>query len=125
MNSKVKLACEQEVVLLPLACILPMRMLDAGVKSTVKYKCIEASVKELGLIEPLVVFPQVDSAGRYLLLDGHLRHLALTTIGQELARCLIALDDEGFTYNHKVSRLSAIQEHFMIRRAIRNGVPEE
>src|SRR5262249_9128358 len=32
---------------------------------------------------------------------------------------------EGFTYNHKISRLSAIQEHFMIFRAIKNGVSEE
>src|SRR5439155_8955357 len=34
-------------------------------------------------------------------------------------------DDEGFTYNHKVNRLSAIQEHFMILRAVKNGVSEE
>jgi hypothetical protein len=35
------------------------------------------------------------------------------------------MDDEGFTYNHKVNRLSAIQEHFMILRAIKNGLSEE
>jgi hypothetical protein len=34
---------------------------------------------------------------------------------------LIATDDEGFTYNHKVNRLTAIQEHFMILRALKNG----
>jgi len=125
MSDNVRLACESKVVMMPLASILPMRMLDAGVKSTVKYKCIEASVKELGLIEPLVVFPQPGGAGLYMLLDGHMRHLVLTTLGQGSAKCLIAFDDEGFTYNHKVNRLSAIQEHFMIRQAIKNGVSEE
>jgi len=41
------------------------------------------------------------------------------------AKCLVSADDEGFTYNHKVNRLSAIQEHFMILRAIKSGVSEE
>lgn len=125
MSDSVRLACENEVVMVPLARILPMRMLDSGVKTTVKYKCIEASIKELGLIEPLVVFPQPSSGGLHMLLDGHLRHLVLTALGHESAKCLVAFDDEAYTYNHKVSRLSAIQEHFMIRRAIRNGVSED
>ena len=38
--------------------------------------------------------------------------------------CLVATDDEGFTYNHKVNRLTAIQEHFMILKAVKNGVSE-
>ena len=50
----------------------------------------------------------------------------LKTYHQETARQrLVAMDDEAFTYNHKVNRLSAIQEHFMIIRAIKNGVSEE
>jgi hypothetical protein len=125
VSESVRLACESEVITVPVAKILPLRMLDAGIKATVKYKCIEASIKELGLIEPLVVFPQPDGAGLYMLLDGHIRHLAVKTLGHTTAKCLIALDDESFTYNHKVSRLSAIQEHFMILRAIKNGVSEE
>lgn len=125
MSDNLRLACESEVILVPLARILPMRMLDASVKTTVKYKCIEASIKELGLIEPLVVYPQPGGGGLYMLLDGHLRHLVLTSLAHETAKCLVAFDDEAYTYNHKVSRLSAIQEHFMIRRAIRNGVSED
>jgi hypothetical protein len=125
MSESVRLACENEVLTVPLANILPLRNLDAGIKSTVKYKCIEASIKELGLIEPLVVFPQPGGTGLYMLLDGHIRHLAVKTLGHPKVKCLIALDDEAFTYNHKVSRLSAIQEHFMILRAIKNGVSEE
>lgn len=124
MNDKVRMSCEPEVKQILLAKILPMRMPDAGVRKTVKFKCIEASVKELGLIEPLVVFPQPNSDGAFMLLDGHVRHLILKELQQTHAKCLIATDDEGFTYNHKVSRLTAIQEHFMIMRAIKNGVSE-
>src|SRR3954449_9027022 len=119
MSENVRLACESEVVIVPIDNILPLRMHDTGIKTTVKYMCIESSIKELGLIEPLVVFPQPGSSTIYLLLDGHMRHLALKTLGHATAKCLVALDDESFTYNHKVSRLSAIQEHFMIRRALK------
>jgi hypothetical protein len=49
----------------------------------------------------------------------------LKELGHSTAKCLISLDDEGFTYNHKVNRLSAVQEHFMILRAIKSGVSED
>ena len=32
--------------------------------------------------------------------------------------CLIADDDEAFTYNKRVNRLATIQEHYMIVKAI-------
>lgn len=124
MSDTVRLACEPHVVELPLSAILPTRLPDDGVRKTAKYLCIEASIRELGLIEPLVVFPQPDSGGAYMLLDGHVRHMILRELGITAAKCLISTDDEGFTYNHKVNRLSAIQEHFMILRAIKNGVTE-
>jgi hypothetical protein len=60
-----------------------------------------------------------------MVLDGHVRLEVLKHLGARSAKCLVAGDDEGFTYNHKVSRLSAIQEHFMILRAIKSGISEE
>ncbi|CAE6793086.1 hypothetical protein LMG22931_05048 [Paraburkholderia nemoris] len=39
--------------------------------------------------------------------------------------CLIATDDESYTYNNRVNRLSTIQEHYMIRRAVERGVSPE
>src|SRR5690606_33575047 len=90
-----------------------------------KYRCIAASIAELGLIEPLVVYPQLDNAGYFMLLDGHIRLSILREVGWESCKCLIATDDEAFTYNHKVNRLSAIQEHFMIMRAIQGGLSAE
>jgi hypothetical protein len=41
------------------------------------------------------------------------------------ASCLIADDDEAFTYNKRVNRLATIQEHYMIVKAIERGVSEE
>jgi hypothetical protein len=118
------MACQQAVQTIPLDRILPARLFDPKLKHTSKYKCIEASVRELGLIEPIVVFPQNNSSGNFMLLDGHLRVEVLRELGETAAKCLVSTDDEAFTYNHKVNRLSAMQEHFMIIRAINSGVSE-
>lgn len=125
MTDTVHLACQDEIVEVELGRILPLRMLDDAIRKTSKYQCIEASIRELGLIEPLVVFPQENSGGSFMLLDGHVRLVILKALGVATAKWLISDDDEGFTYNHKVNRLSAIQEHFMILRAIKNGVTED
>jgi RepB plasmid partitioning protein len=45
--------------------------------------------------------------------------------GASQARCVVAEDDEAFTYNKRVNRLAAIQEHYMIVRALERGVSEE
>mgnify|MGYP002130196877 CR=1 FL=1 len=60
-----------------------------------------------------------------LLLDGHIRMFALQELGFTDAPCLIAKDDESYTYNNRINRLSTIQEHFMIRRAVDRGVTPE
>lgn len=125
MATRVRLACEPTIVIVPLDRLLPIRKVSPATKKTTKYKCIEASIRELGVIEPLVVYPQRKDRAQFLILDGHIRHAILKNLGQIGAKCLISTDDEAFTYNHKVSRLGAIQEHFMIRKAIKSGVSEE
>ena len=125
MDQRVKLACEPQIISVRLSAILPVKTVAAETKRSVKYNCIKASVSELGVIEPLVVFPDNGNPGHYMLLDGHIRLEILKDLGHEQTECLVAMDDEGFTYNHKVNRLSAIQEHFMIMKAIKNGVSEE
>ncbi len=125
MTAQVRLACEPNIVFIPLDRILPTKKILPGTKGTSKFKCIAASILELGLIEPLVVHSDGKRTARYVLLDGHVRLEVLKDLGQPGAKCLVATDDEAFTYNHKVNRLSAIQEHLMILRAIRNGVDEE
>ena len=124
MTSRVRLACEATMIVVPLERILPTRMVEPATKKTRKYKCIEASIRELGLIEPLAVHPGRKGASNFILLDGHIRREILKDLGHAAAKCLVETDDEAFTYNHKVNRVSAIQEHFMIARAIKNGVSE-
>jgi ParB-like chromosome segregation protein Spo0J len=60
-----------------------------------------------------------------VLLDGHLRLAALQNLRVETFACLVATDDESYTFNNRVNRLSTIQEHHMIRRAVERGVSPE
>jgi hypothetical protein len=124
MNTKVQLACETVVREIPLSDILPMRKIAKNTKNTVKYRQIVASIKQIGLIEPLVVHREKGNRGQFMLLDGNVRYEVLMELKIESVKCLVALDDEAFTYNHKVNRLSAIQEHFMIMKAVKSGVSE-
>ena len=126
--SSVKLAFEREARRIAIESILPVRAVPEAVRQSKKYRRIESSIREVGVIEPLVVHPQKSTRGtrkRYLLLDGHLRLEVLKVAGETHVLCLIATDDEEFTYNHKVNQLSAIQEHLMIIKAIEGGVSEE
>jgi hypothetical protein len=124
----VQMAFEKDALRLPIGSILPVHSVPEGTRKSRKYRRIEASITEMGVIEPLVVYPHAKTRGqnaRYLLLDGHLRLDVLQEMGVTEVVCLIATDDEGFTYNHKVNQVSAIQEHFMILKALENGVSEE
>lgn len=92
--------------------------------STKKYGQIKASIKDIGIIEPLIV-SSANTKAQYILLDGHIRFEILKELGYTLIPCLLSSDDESYTYNKKINRLATIQEHFMIRRAIDQGVNEE
>ncbi len=124
MSEAVRIAFEREIHIIALNDILPLRQIPLGVRETSKYKRIAASVAQLGLIEPLSVARQKGSS-QFLLLDGHVRYSALREHGLSKARCIIADDDESFTYNRRVNRLATVQEHYMIVRALERGVSEE
>ncbi len=115
---------ERVSVSLPIDALIAMKPLQAGVKMSSKYRQIVTSIKAVGLVEPPVVIPAVDQPGTYYMLDGHLRLEALRDIGVSTVDCLVSRDDEAFTYNKRVNRLSAPQEHRMIARAIERGVSE-
>jgi DNA-binding transcriptional regulator YdaS (Cro superfamily) len=51
--------------------------------------------------------------------------MAMKELGITEAQCLIATDDETYTYNNRINRLSTVQEHMMIKRAINRGVSPE
>lgn len=125
MTKKVQLGFENDCVTIPVADILPVRVLSKSIKSSRKYTQITASIREIGLVEPPVVARNGDASGSWLLLDGHVRIEALKDLGQEQVECLVSTDDEAFTYNKRISRIAPIQEHRMILKAIERGVSEE
>lgn len=116
---------EQQTVLLAIDAIIPLKPLRPDVKLSSKYRQIATSIRAVGLVEPPVVTPDTANRGVYFLLDGLLRIEALKDLGHVQVECLVSTDDETFTYNKRVNRLSAPQEHRMILRAIERGVSEE
>jgi ParB-like chromosome segregation protein Spo0J len=126
MPEPVKMAFEPQVVILPVSNILPMKRMPDTIKQAMRYKRIVASIAEVGIVEALVVARRATrTPDPNMLVGGHLRHAALTDLGKGAAPCLIADDDEAFTYNKRVNRLATIQEHYMIVKAIERGVSEE
>ena len=125
MVDVVKAAFEGRLIVLPLESIAAQRVPEEAIKLSSKYRRIAQSIEEVGIIEPLAVARPTASEPRYLLLDGHLRYAILQDRGDADARCLIAKDDEAFTYNKRINRLAVIQEHYMIVRALERGVSEE
>ncbi len=123
MGDDVRIAFDAKVRMIPLDQILPSKLILDTVLLTTKARRIIASVAQIGLVEPLVVSGS-KIAGPYTLLDGHIRLCALKEQGALSAKCLLADDDEAFTYNKRVNRLAVIQEHYMIVRALERGVSE-
>ncbi|UXJ50863.1 plasmid partitioning protein RepB C-terminal domain-containing protein [Pseudomonas citronellolis] len=125
----IKHAFEPKIVSIPLGRILPTRQVSKEQKCSIKFSSILASIRELGVVEPLAVHPSItrDSEGAscYILLDGHLRMEALRQLGGDEALCLLSTDDEGFTYNRQINRMTPIQEHRMILETISKGVTAE
>ena len=126
-DDRVKMGFQKEGLTLPLDRILPVKHINGAIRGGRKYATIVASIKEIGLVEPPIVYPAKGggAAKKYIILDGHMRVEALKELGHTEVFCLISTDDEGYTYNHKVNRLATIQEHFMIMKAIDSGVSEE
>jgi hypothetical protein len=119
--SEAKIGFEMRKVELPLEAVLPVRNIKNPLNLK-RYRAILSSMREVGMVEPLVVHPQRDKPDTYLLLDGHLRLHGLKALGKTKAECIISTDDESFTYNARINRLPPIQCHKMIVKAIRNGV---
>ncbi|WEY37736.1 plasmid partitioning protein RepB C-terminal domain-containing protein [Paraburkholderia sp. SUR17] len=123
--SSVALGFIPEPLTVPVGNILPSKRLSAGVPISRKFRQIKSSIEEVGMIEPLSVTAADITSGQHVLLDGHLRLAALLDLQFETATCLVATDDESYTFNNRVNRLSTIQEHHMIRRAVERGVSPE
>jgi ParB-like chromosome segregation protein Spo0J len=78
-------------------------------------KRIEASLRTVGLIEPLIVYPDGEN---FEILDGCLRYRILLEMGVETVPCLVNPKRDGFTANRMVNQLSASQEMRMLRKSL-------
>lgn len=125
MARQVRTGFALEGITLPVCKILPLRQTKSGFKSSRKFQQILTSIREVGLVEPLVVFQQPGNSDAYILTDGHMRLEALKVLGLNEAPCLVGTDDEAYTFNKRINKLSPIQEHTMILKAIRSGIDEE
>lgn len=124
MTNIIKQGFEAKLIELGVKELFLTKSISASARQCRKYAQVLSSIREVGLIEAPVVAPFKKGKG-YLLLDGHLRIMALKELGVERVSCLVSTDDETYTYNKYISRLSAIQEHRMIMKAVQSGVSEE
>ena len=124
-SNRVKISFEPQAVTLVLSQIVPLKPLRPGIKGSKKYAQILRSIRVIGLVEAPVVAPNSMKQGEYFLLDGHLRIEALSDLGISTVECVVSTDDEAYTYNKRINRIAAVQEHRMIKRAIERGVAEE
>lgn len=124
-KEKIQIGFDEDTIDLRIGQIVPLKIVTDAARSSRKFKQIVASIKEIGIIEPPIVAPDKQTKGLYILLDGHLRLEALKQLGTTDVTCLISTDDEAFTYNKHISRLTTIQEHKMILQAVKRGVSEE
>ena len=122
-EKKVKVAFEMRTREVDVSQLLPTKVIKEHTNIR-RFKAIVDSLPEVGLIEPLMVYPQKGS-DNWLVLDGHLRLLALKQLGWKTVEIIVASEDDRFTYNARVNRLPPIQAHKMIVKAVRNGVKPE
>lgn len=99
--------------------------IPASALTSKKFLQILASVATVGLVEPVAVIEDSDHAGSFRVLDGRLRVEALRRLNRDDAPCMTATDDESYTYNRHISRLTPVQDARMIARAIEHGVSQE
>ena len=76
---------------------------------------ILASIKAIGLIEPLIVYPEGED---FVITEGVQRYRALLEMGIEVVPCVIGRQREAFTGNRMVNRVSPVQENRMIEKSL-------
>lgn len=100
----------------PLAALEPLRERpNINTKTHRGFQRILSSIRAIGLIEPLCVYPE---NGGYIILDGYLRFLACSELALETVPCILYKDKEAYTFNRMVNRLSGYQEIRMLRKSL-------
>ena len=119
MPTSIRTAFQPNVTTLKVASLLPSSEIGPRERTEQKYRQIEASIQAVGIVEPLIVFPA--GKGMYRVLDGHKRLNILVRRKVDEVVCIIATDDETYTYNKRVNYLSPVAEHQMILRALKHN----
>jgi hypothetical protein len=121
-DGRIHFGFDRDFLTIPVAAIVPLKTLPPGARESRSYSQVLSSIKAIGLIEAPVVLADEKNVGTWFLLDGHLRLEALKELGISEVECLLAADDDTYTYNKRVNRIPPIQEHRMIVRAMDRGV---
>jgi len=95
--------------------IIRLRPLRVRKVSNREYDRILASIEAIGLIEPLIVYPEGED---FVILDGVQRFRALVELGVEIVPCILGKQREAFTGNRMVNRVSPVQENRMIEKSL-------
>ena len=108
-DGRIHLAFDRDFLTILVAAIIPLKTLPNGAKESRSYSQVLSSIKAIGLIEAPVVMADGKNAGTWFLLDGHLRLEALKELGIAEVECLLASEDDTYTYNKRVNRIPPIQ----------------
>jgi len=95
--------------------LVPLNERKVNFRTNNGYRKILASIKEIGLIEPLCVYQE---DGLYVILDGFVRYLACRELGVDKLPCMVYPDKEAYTFNRMVNRLSYTQQARMLRKSL-------
>jgi len=96
--------------------LVPLTVREINFKKNRGYQKILATIKMIGLIEPLDVYKEKN---QYVILNGFLRYKALQELNISPVPCLIHPNKEAYTYNKMINNLSPVQESRMIRQALK------
>src|SRR6478736_848878 len=123
-ETRAKVAFEMRIRKVELTQLLPTKVIK-NPENLRRYNALLQSIPSIGLTNPLAVYPQGKDGRQWIVLDGHLRLLALKQLGWKQVEIIIASEDDRYTYNARINRLPPIQCHKMIVKAVRNGVKPE
>ena len=93
--SDAKIGFQMRIIRLQLENIVPVRQISDAQKKANRYEIILASIKAVGLVEPLVVFPQKGQPGKYTLVNGHMRYYAMKELELAFADCVTERNKTG------------------------------
>lgn len=110
---------DSEAMDIPIVRLRPLRERSISKRD---YDRIVASIKVLGLLEALVVFPEGED---YVILDGVQRYRILLEMGVEVVPCVLGKERETFTYKRMVNHLSPLEEHRMIKTSLEKNLDEK